>query len=99
MNKDFLIPATDFCTNHNVEISFIRSIREYGLIELTVIEETEYIHQDQLQELERMIRLYNDLDINIEGIETIMNLLQHITDMQDEITGLKNRLRLYESEW
>jgi hypothetical protein len=92
-----LIPADEFCTNHNIEISFIHSLQETGLIEITTIEETGYIHADQLQELERIVRLHYELDINLEGIETINHLLLRINNMQDEITALRNRLRLYET--
>ncbi len=96
MQTENLISENEFCENHNIEISFIRSVQEIGLIEIEIIEETGYIHENQLQELERIIRLYNELDINLEGIETIFHLLQRITHMQDEITILKNRLRFYE---
>ena len=92
-----LIPADEFCANHNIEISFIHSLQETGLIEITTIEETGYIHTSQLQELEKIVRLYYELDINLEGIDTINHLLQRINDMQDEITALRNRLRLYET--
>jgi chaperone modulatory protein CbpM len=92
-----LISADEFCKNHNIGISFIRSLQETGMIEITTIEETGYIHSSQLQELERIVNLYYDLDINLEGIETIKHLLRRINSMQDEITGLRNRLRLYES--
>jgi len=93
-----LIPADEFCANHNIEISFIHSLQETGLIEITTIEETGYFPASQLQELERIVRLYYELDINLEGIETINGLLQRINDMQDEITTLRNRLRLYETD-
>jgi len=96
MNKGNMIPANEFCVYHNIEISFLNSLQEAGLIEITTIEETEYIPESQLTELEKIVRLYYELDINLEGIETVMNLLQRINDMQDEITLLKNRLRLYE---
>jgi hypothetical protein len=46
--------------------------------------------------LEKIVRLYYDLDINIEGIDAVINLLQRMEDMQHEIVLLKNRLRLYE---
>ncbi len=92
-----LIPADEFCAIHNIEISFIHSLQETGLIEITTIEETGYIHTSQLQELEKIVRLYYELDINLEGIDTINHLLQRINDMQDEITALRNRLRLYET--
>jgi hypothetical protein len=97
MNKVHLIPAIEFCSSHQIEISFIESLQEAGLIEVTTIAETEYIKGDQLIELEKIVRLYYELDINLEGIDTVFHLLQRINEMQDEITLLKNRLRLYES--
>jgi len=97
MNKINLIPANEFCASHEIEISFIDSLQEAGLIEITTIKETEYVQESQLNELERIVRLYYELDINLEGIETVIHLLQRINDMHDEITLLKNRLRLYES--
>lgn len=98
MHIENLISENEFCAKYNIEISFIRSIQEIGLIEITTIEETGYIREDQLQELERIVRFYFELDINLEGIETIINLLHRINDMQDEITSLKNRLRFYEAK-
>lgn len=91
-----LIPANEFCIHHNIEISFINSLQEYGLIEMTTMEGTGFIEEDQLNEIEKMIRLHYDLNINLEGIDAIKNLLQQIQLMQQEMTGLKNRLRLYE---
>lgn len=91
-----MIPADEFCTSHNIEISFISSLHEAGLIEITTVKETDYIYESQLNDLEKIVRLYYDLDINLEGIETVINLLQRISDMQDEITLLRNRLRFYE---
>lgn len=92
------IPAREFCSSHKIEISFISSLQETGLIEITTIDETEYLTESQLPELEKIIHLYYELDINLEGIETITHLLNRIHDMHDEITALKNRLRLYEAD-
>ncbi len=97
MPKEHLIPANEFCANHQIEISFIRTLFETGLIEVTTIKETEYIHESQLHDLERIVRLYFELDINLEGIETITYLLNRIIKMQDEIILLKNKLRIFES--
>lgn len=98
MSAETLIPAIEFCKIHNIEVSFISSLEENGIIELTIIGETGYIQESQLQDLERIIRLYNDLEINIEGIETVINLLNRINDLQKEIMRLRNTLRLYENE-
>lgn len=96
MKKDNLITAIEFCANHNIEILFINSLQESGLIKIKTINETVYIHERQLQELEKIVHLYYELDINLEGIETITYLLDRTNVMQSEITTLRNRLRLYE---
>lgn len=92
-----MVSAQDFCTYHNVEISFIYSLQEYGLLEITTLEEKAYVSLNNLQQLEKMVLLYNEMDINLEGIDTITHLLQRINDMQQQITSLTNRLSVYEN--
>jgi len=96
MLKKQLISADDFCINHNIEISFISSLHENGLIDITTIDKTVYIYPNQLPQLEKISRLHYDLGINLEGVETITYMLDRIDEMQNEITILQNRLRLYE---
>ncbi len=98
MQKEEMIPANEFCIHHNVELSFIYSLNESGLIEMTVIEEKLFVPASQLYNLEKLVRLYYEMDINLEGIETITYLLKRMNDMQQQITLLTNRLRLYENE-
>lgn len=97
METNYLIAVDEFCANHNIEISFISSLQQTGLIEITTIKETGFINPDQLLQLEKIVRLYYELDINLEGIETINYLLKRISSMQDEIITLRNRLRIYET--
>jgi hypothetical protein len=97
MQTKYLIKVDEFCARHNIEVSFISSLQQNGLIEISTIKETGFIDSEQCQQLEKYIHFYYELDINLEGIETITHLLQRIISMQDEITVLKNRLRLYET--
>jgi hypothetical protein len=97
MDTKYMVAISEFCTNHNIEISFISALRESGLIEITTVKEEEFIEIDQLRQVEKFIRLYYDLDINLEGIETISYLLQRMNSMDDEIRYLRNKLRLYEN--
>ena len=99
METEYLIALDEFCASHKIEISFVTSLQESGLIEITTIKKTGFIDADQLQQLEKFVRLYYELDINLEGIETINYLLQRIGSMQDEITTLRNKLRIYDSEF
>lgn len=93
-----MITAQDFCIHHNVEISFIQSLNESGLIEVTQQEETLCVPLHQLPQLEKMVRLYYEMDINMEGLETITHLLNRMNEMQQEIVKLQNRLGVYEEE-
>ena len=93
-----LIDATQFCIYHNVEISFIHSLHQSGLLDIVVVKETIFIQEEQLEQLEKLARLHYDLDINLEGIETIAYLLEKVNTLQDEMTMIKNKLRVYDSE-
>ena len=93
-----LISVNDFCTNHSIEISFVNTLRDYGLIKMTIIEELAFIDLTELPTLEKIVRLHYDLEINLPGIETIHFLLQRVNSMQEEMIMLKNRLRMYEEE-
>ena len=97
MKTENLIAIDVFCNNHNIEVSFISSLHENGLIELLTINEAKFIDFKQLKQIEKIIRFYYELDINLEGIETISHLLERINAMHDEIILLNNRLKLYET--
>jgi len=96
MTQELLISADEFCTCHNIEFSFMRNLQEFGMIELVTRQEASYIPESQLEKLEKILRLHEDLEINVEGIDAINHLLQRISLLQSEITRLENRLRLYE---
>ena len=98
MQTGYLIAIDEFCAIQDIENSFISALQQNGLIEITTVEETGFIDVSQLQQVGKFIRLYYDLDINLEGIETITHLLNRINSMHDEINSLRNRLRLYEME-
>lgn len=92
MKTEDLIPAKDFCLHHNIEYSFISSLQNSGLISVTSIKRSSFIRSDDLSKLEKFVRLHYDLDINLEGIETINHLLDKIEQMQSEIVRLQNTL-------
>jgi hypothetical protein len=97
MNIEKLIPLSSLYNHYNVEMSFIFNLNEIGLIEILTIDETKYIKPDAIYEIEKMIRMHQDLSVNIEGIDVVFNLLQKIDNLQNELISVKNRLRLYES--
>ena len=97
MEMQEFIPIDIFCRQHGIEISFISSLHEFGLIEVMKVDEAECIPINQLVDAEKLVRLHDDLEINLEGIDVITHLLKRINEMQGEIQLLKNKLSLYEA--
>jgi chaperone modulatory protein CbpM len=97
MATEDLIEVTVFCTYHQVEYAFITSLEEAGLVHFTFVNQERFIPQNQLSQLEKMIRLHQELDINIAGIEAIANVLDRLEDLQRQNLNLRNKLRLYEA--
>jgi MerR HTH family regulatory protein len=98
MTNDPLIPADQFCAQHNVELSFIGTLHENGLINIVTVEHTQFIPQDHLPDLEKLVRLHYELDINLEGLEAITYLLERIENLQNELHQTKRQLRLYQDD-
>jgi ABC-type Fe3+-citrate transport system substrate-binding protein len=91
-----LILIEHFCANHELEFSFIDSLHQFGLIEVIIHDDQKYLHQEQLKEVEKMMRMHYELDINMEGIDVISHLLKRVNSLQDELRITQNKLRLYE---
>ena len=98
METDDMIRIELICTSYNVESSFIESLENAGLIQVNLVQEARYLPAESISELERMIRLHYDLDINLEGIETIIHLLNQISSLHEHLNEMENRLRFYESQ-
>jgi hypothetical protein len=98
MNKQSLIPRDTLCSQYNIEISFVETLDKMGLIRIEIIEQTHFIHQDQIGDLEKIIRLHDELNVNLEGIDVVFNLLEKERQLKSELSTLRNRLRIYEDE-
>jgi chaperone modulatory protein CbpM len=88
-----------FCLHHEVELSFIDSLHEYGLITILVFNGDKYILADDLKEIEKMAHFYYELGINIEGIEVIINLLLQNDRLRKELNFARRKLLTYESSF
>ena len=97
MENEKLIRVELICSSYSVEPSFIDSLFELGLIEITTVDENRFLEAERINDLEKMIRLHYDMDINLEGIETISHLLNQINRLQNEMNMLRNRLRFFEN--
>ena len=99
MGNSELIAIDAFCSFHNVDISFVSTIQEMDLITVVFVEESGFIEEENLPLLEKIVRLYKELEINPEGIGVVLHLLERIDFLQKENQSLKSKLtRLEPSE-
>ncbi|MBL7873456.1 MAG: chaperone modulator CbpM [Cyclobacteriaceae bacterium] len=92
MVTDNLVLVEQLCLYYKIEFSFIDSLEAYGLINVVVIDDCKYLSNEDLGEIERLMRLHYDLGINMEGIDVISNLINQIAELQKELTVAKNKL-------
>lgn len=97
MNTENFIPINILCQHYKLEISFFDNLNENGLIEIQLVDEIQYVHKDSIYEIEKIVRMHKDLDVNIEGIDIVLNLLQKIDALKTELHKVRNRLLLYEN--
>lgn len=98
MDTEKYIPVLHLCDLYQIEISFFNELNEEGLIEVVSKQDSLYVHQDKLYKVERIIRIHRELNVNIEGIDVVLNLLEKLDRLQSEVNDMQSRLRLYEDD-
>ncbi|SDS69616.1 chaperone modulator CbpM [Winogradskyella sediminis] len=98
MQNKHLIPLPSLCNHYKIEMSFFNGLKDYGLIEVVSVEKTNCIHQDKIADIEKMIRLHQELHLNYEGIDTVFNLLEKIDYLKAELTSAQNKLQRYTND-
>jgi hypothetical protein len=91
-----LIVLSECCLQLGIDNAFVSSLEERGLIRTVNQESTIYINAIELPRLEKIVRLHEELEINIAGIEVVLDLTERIENLQKAMTELENRLRMYE---
>lgn len=83
------ISIEECCIYYSIETSFVQQLNDHGLIELIRSDEAVFIAFEQLTDLEKYMHLHYELEINMEGLETIKHLLDRVHDLQREVNRLK----------
>jgi|GEM_PF-127943 len=89
-----LISVKEFCDSHGVEQTYLLTLQEFGFVQ---IKEGKFIEEHTLSKIEKVMRLHREMEVNLEGIEVILDLLERMDGMNMEMNQLKNRLRFYEA--
>jgi len=92
----YLIPIQKICETYQVSELFFENLQEYNLISLIKENNEFWIEENELNKIEKIMRLHFDLDINMEGIDVIISLLNKINQLNKEISFLQKQLKIYE---
>jgi len=89
------IAVKHFCVNYEIPLSFINSLSNFELIDLVEIESVKHLKINDINKVEKMIRLHYDLGVNFEGLDIINRLTSQINSLQEELNELNNILDFY----
>ena len=81
MTEEMFVSLEEFCAGHNIELSFIIRLEQYGLIQTTIRQRSTFIQLSELPALEKIVRLHYELDINLEGLCVQCLLLQVVDEV------------------
>lgn len=98
MAQQELIILETLCTHYEIEVSFVDTLYSLGLIEIHTVEQVRFIPEEKVADLEKMIRIHQELEVNPEGIDVIFNLLRKVDDLKSELAEAQNKLRRFHLE-
>jgi hypothetical protein len=96
MESKDLIVVEVFCTSYKVEITLMDELEEFGLVQMHQVNGIKYIDTEHLPKVEKILRFYNDLKINKEGIEIVLELMDRLELQNAKLKYLETKLKLYE---
>ena len=95
MKNTNIISIQKICVIYDIPNSFIESLFDFELIDIIDENNEQFIHEDQIRDIERFIRLHYDLKINFEGLDVILNLLNKISSLESDLNEARNELAFY----
>jgi hypothetical protein len=87
-----LVLVETLCVHYEIETSFFESLEEIGLIILVRERDEIYVSEEKVAYLEKVLRLQKELNVNLEGIDIILNLLEKVESLQSGLSVAKQRL-------
>ncbi len=94
-----MLKFDEICHIYNIEPSFVKEIYDLGLVDFVEEDDTLWLPSDMLSDFERILRLNNELGVNLEGIDIIIHLLKRIEDMEMEIKEMKRQLDFFTKDY
>ncbi|KGO95179.1 chaperone modulator CbpM [Flavobacterium subsaxonicum] len=96
-SNDFdLIPVQTVYLHYHIEAAFFTSLYELQLVEITTVNDAQYIAVNHLPQVEKLIRLHSDFNLDADALAVAAHLLEKVDGLQNEVNLLRSKLKLYE---
>lgn len=82
MNSTKYIRLQKIIQFHGITRKDMDEWMEYEFFEIHRESDDEWIHEDELDQVEQVIRLYRDLGVNNAGIDIILRLTNKLRELQ-----------------
>lgn len=92
------ISIEEFSSLHGVEVRLIREFADFGLLRTYMQQNLECLTADDIAHVQRLVRLYQDLGINKEGIDIILSMREQILSLREEVENLRYKAQKLEQE-
>ena len=83
------ITIKELAAFHEIDEGYLMEFIHFGIISVKKQKTNLEIHLDDVEELERAIRLRRDLEVNLQGVDIICRLRTRIVELQRELSEFK----------
>ena len=96
MESQELIIVDIFCKECQIEVELIDELEDFGLIEIIQKNSVRHLHIEHLPQVQKIIAFHTELNINKEGIEIVLYLLERLKQQNQALKLLQDKLKIYE---
>ncbi len=97
MNMKSTVTIDIICQHYEIEPSFVKRLNDLGMIEFVSDGNMLCLEASQIRQIDKIVRLHDELEINPEGIDVVFNLLQKIKHLEQALLSAENKLSVLES--
>jgi len=96
MSHSKVIKIESLSIHYQVDRSFFQQLNDLGVIEIHSVDNMPCVDEQHLALLDKVVRLHQDLEINPQGLDVVLNLLDKIDSLEKSLVETQNRLSIFE---
>lgn len=91
-----MIAVTEYCKYHSIDKALIEELHNNDLLILHIENRKRFIPYSEIRALEGMLRIIRDLEVNTNGLATILHMMKRMEAQRQELVEARRLLAFYE---